>query len=478
MSSQAESNYEDEIEEQVEEGAIRYVLVEVAQLEKLLNCCFECGRMPGGRNTGKQRPIKWSKSGANMTAHWRCPCKNNAVSWSTSESIPNTRYRNSNVGIIAAAMVAPIPYVELEAFSKALGLAMFSKMSFIRTAKKHVYPVIDTAYAQMQDNLYNEIPKKPLSISMDGCFDSPGFTAEYCVVTAVEQTTNQIIEVSVTHKSETDGVSQRMEKEGVKKVVDWMYLGRGVEIDEITIDKNPSVMKYLREEAGITYNFDPWHIIKKMRKLIRERAKKIKDEEERTKFKELGRRLMLHVFYCIEAEMDGDIRWEKIMSFFLHIQDIHNWSVGDKFNVLIHADETTKTGPAFNTGTFQHSLSCAHKEDHESTHEAVSYQSPHFQFLLEMVTSLAFTNDLAYVKYGNWTSEVESSNNIQIIYHPKRKFYPRRGFEIRTKLAVLHFNHNKMAEARGERGKFQIQNFFSFLFRCRIRVSVLFQSQR
>lgn len=265
-----------------------------------------------------------------MTANWHCQCQvSGRVSWSTTEFVaPNTRYRNANVGIVAAAMVAPIPYVELEAFSKSLGLAMFSKRSFIRIAKTHVYPVIDNAYTQMQDTLYNEIPNKPLALSMDGYFDSPGFTAEYCVVTAVEQTTNQIIEVAITHKSETDGVSQRMEKEGVRKVIEKMTGkkeegGRGVEIDEITIDKNPSVMKYLRE-AGHTYNFDPWHIIKKLRKLIREKSKKIKDEQERQRFKELGRRLMLHVFNSIETEMDGDRRWEKIISFFLHIQKIHN----------------------------------------------------------------------------------------------------------------------------------------------------------
>lgn len=41
----------------------RYVLVELSQLEKLLQRCPDCGRLPGGRSTGQRRHIKWLKNG-------------------------------------------------------------------------------------------------------------------------------------------------------------------------------------------------------------------------------------------------------------------------------------------------------------------------------------------------------------------------------------------------------------------------------
>lgn len=41
----------------------KFALVEISQLEKLLQRCINCGKLPGRNQTGKDRDIKWTKSG-------------------------------------------------------------------------------------------------------------------------------------------------------------------------------------------------------------------------------------------------------------------------------------------------------------------------------------------------------------------------------------------------------------------------------
>jgi hypothetical protein len=361
-----------------------------------------------------------------LTAIIRCQCNNyTRTRWSTQGYIPNTNLHTGNVALAAASVVAPVAYVDLDSLSRAASIPMFSKMSFLRYSKSFVFPSIENMYSRNQTDLYSSIGEN-IEISVDGAYDSPGFTAEYCTVSAIEMESKQVLEISTIQKKECQNISARMEPEGVKRVLDEIT-DRQVSIENVTTDKNPSVCKLLKDRK-ISYAFDCWHLMKKMQKEIRAESKKIANDKERGEFKALGRRLMLHFYNSVENS-EGRVRIEKMLSFFLHVQGIHSWN-NDNFSDIIQQEERTKTGTLFTNGHFENFFSCDHQQDYTSAHELVESSSHAFQFLLEMVTKNIFLDDLVKIQHGHATSENESFNNICIIYHPKRKFYSFRGFQV------------------------------------------------
>jgi isoaspartyl peptidase/L-asparaginase-like protein (Ntn-hydrolase superfamily) len=72
----------------------------------------------------------------------------------------------------------------------------------------------------------------------------------------IEETTKMVAEFSVTHKSEVENVSQRMELAGMKKCLE--NLEKQVKVGVITIDKHAQVTAYLRQQ-NYDYHFDSWH---------------------------------------------------------------------------------------------------------------------------------------------------------------------------------------------------------------------------
>src|SRR3569623_2883007 len=138
--------------------------------------------------------------GTNLTAITRCACNNHVRSrWSCQTFIPGTEMRSGNISLVAAALVAPVSFVDLSSLFEAAGIAMMSKMSFIEIAKNFVYPSVQNAYYRQQSDLQRSIPD-PICVSMDGAYDSPGYSAEYCAVTAIEDYSHQVLNFAIVHK--------------------------------------------------------------------------------------------------------------------------------------------------------------------------------------------------------------------------------------------------------------------------------------
>lgn len=140
--------------------------------------------MPGGKNTGKNRTINWTKTGnkynyaflehiflgSNLTAVTRCACVGQGrLRWSTQEYVPETNIRTGNLSIVASCAAAPIPFVELDAFSRAADIPMMGKTTFCKLSKKFVFPTIEAKYLRNQSDLYRSIEDN-INVSLDGSY--------------------------------------------------------------------------------------------------------------------------------------------------------------------------------------------------------------------------------------------------------------------------------------------------------------------
>lgn len=436
----------------------KHVIIEVEILEKLLQRCVLCGDLPGGCSTGKARNITWTQSGTSLTATMRCKCKvNDDIRWSTQHFIDGTKTRTGNVAVAAAAQVAPIAYPELFSFFQALSMPIFSKSSFLRLSENYVWPTVEAQYKAQQSQIFTGLAD-PVNVALDGQYDSPGYSAELCAVSALDTDLKQIIEFSVIQKNETDGVSGRMEWVGVENCLKAIEAQRKVE--SVTVDKHPQVVARLNAQK-YHVNYDPWHRLKSLKKELRAFIKKT-DEADRPLLKSLSRRLILQIWSAIEqSNGDPKICQELVFSFFLHIQGIHSWSKDQKFADLIVAISPTKTCARFSKERFEKTTGCSHAPGQINDHLKVPNTSPYFQALLSIVAKTAFMNDLDRMRITSATSAVESFHSICIKYRPKRKFFNKRGFIRRTMLSVLHFNGNRRAELRGDRVVQEIYRCFS-----------------
>ena len=66
--------------------------------------------------------------------------------------------------------------------------------------------------------------------------DSPGYCAEYCTYTAMDDTTKNILDIAVVNKKTTELNSVIMEKQGLEKVLKNLVKKKKVRISEIATD--------------------------------------------------------------------------------------------------------------------------------------------------------------------------------------------------------------------------------------------------
>uniref|UniRef100_A0A914CXI8 Transposase n=1 Tax=Acrobeloides nanus TaxID=290746 RepID=A0A914CXI8_9BILA len=457
----------DELDESLEDDEFEYVIVEKSQLLQLLQRCHLCGKYPREKSVKKattsrrsdppMRHIKWAKRGVNVTAAYYCACRGKKqIRWSSQPVLEGTQTRKGNIDIVAAAIAAPISFTDLDAFCRALKLPIISKRRFNVHMSSYVKPCISDMYhMQKSDIIQNDI-ELPLKLAIDGQFDSPGFSAEFCNVSALDIETKKVVTFQQVHKSETDGVSSRMELLGVQKIFDELGIDQ---IEKVCIDKHTQVIAWLKRN-NVDYSFDLWHNCRNINKRLRAELKKL-DGIEKSHLKQLGRRFISHIYRAIEnAAGNSDLAVQHVYSFFLHVLNIHEWNVA-KLIDLIDVEGIQKRGKEFNSITFSTVNSCLHNNVDETFTEPLQPDSTAFKVILQMASSTNFVNDVRRLKEGNVTSFVESYNSVRIHYAPKRKFFKGSGLEMRTMLSIIAWNSIQDAELQGRRKELTRYQYFS-----------------
>ena len=108
-----------------------------------------------------------------------------------------------------------------------------------------------------------------------GYCDSPCHNAKYLTYSLFDQSLKKDIAVSLTQATEVEGVSNRMEKAGLIKVLDEVKQ-KNLKAAQLTTDQHLQIKKYLREqEEDINHQVDVWHFSKYIKtKLLKVSKKK------------------------------------------------------------------------------------------------------------------------------------------------------------------------------------------------------------
>uniref|UniRef100_A0A914DDC9 Uncharacterized protein n=1 Tax=Acrobeloides nanus TaxID=290746 RepID=A0A914DDC9_9BILA len=127
---------------------------------------------------------------------------------------------------------------------------------------------------------------------------------------------------------------------------------------------------------------------------------------------------------------------------------------------IVQKQETDNKFHPF-TERFQQCQKCCHDVAQEFITGPIYPVCKPFIELYKIATTTTFLEDLCHLKSGRATSIVESFHNVSIKFRPKRRYYTRYGFRLRTRLAIISFNENIRAEKRGDRKIIGEYTYFS-----------------
>lgn len=245
----------------------RTLLVYESKLKQLFSKCLKCGSFVHDIKELKRLGSQYKVS---------MECLNGcSTSWSSQPELDST-VGAASLMVTAAAELVGIPFSKLKRFAYVLNLKFIEKSTFYRLRGDYVFPAIDHAWKVHQQNLVAELRAGKLNIGIDGQCDTPRHNATYCTVTAMDCTSNKVVEVQVVNVKDVKN-SQGMEKEGLVRVVDSMENNLNLNIRLISTDRHIQIRKMMASNpryAHIIHQFDPWHLAKNISKKLTKLAKK------------------------------------------------------------------------------------------------------------------------------------------------------------------------------------------------------------
>ncbi|KAF8370444.1 hypothetical protein PRIPAC_76873 [Pristionchus pacificus] len=250
----------------------KYAIVEDSSLKRLFKRCEECG---ASLDTSS---ITIRRCGSARIVSYHCineEC-NAFVTWESQEKVGQGRGKvySANHKIPVAAFVTGMPFPRFIDFGKLLDIDLPCDSSLRRNMREYGGVAIERVFEGWQEAAreiaVNASEGRGLQVSIDGQYDSPGYTASNCKVTIIDCETKLALAGIALHKDEDgiDGISCRMESEGaLRGLVE--LIEDGIEIRTRVGDQNGMVNKKLREHpltANIENLNDWWHVQRPLRK--------------------------------------------------------------------------------------------------------------------------------------------------------------------------------------------------------------------
>ncbi|KAF8365972.1 hypothetical protein PRIPAC_83801 [Pristionchus pacificus] len=407
----------DSVDESTSLELPEFLLIESSQLLSLFDRCPSCGLKAIVSRS-------FTLNGSAVRIAWDCEHCVTPQSW-RSQSLLKGRYYHGNVKLVTAAHTTGLPFPRLHDFASVMGLSLPKERTIHDLLVRLVFPATDFIYVnhmkEVGSIVRNAMNRRGLDLSMDGRYDSPGFSASNCTVSAIYLKTNLILEIVNKHKKEIgiNNVSGRMEKAGVREGLRRIQAMQ-LRIRSVCTDNDAKLGKMLREDVlfkDIQHLLDFWHLIKSINHDLREIAKK---------------------------RSCGNIQYwrRKIINhaYFLHFKYAKSRQLGLNYwkAVLPHV-----TGRHTNLGKipFLDGIRrCKHKRLQPSTLHQIKRDSDEYQELKAVIMKPTFLAGFLRAIPKKNTSPNECFNSIINLYAPKSRACSPRWYSERVKLATLHSN--------------------------------------
>ncbi|KAF8371699.1 hypothetical protein PRIPAC_78128 [Pristionchus pacificus] len=364
-------------------------------------------------------------NGSALVLKWNCERCDGPQTWSSQPKLKG-RFFEGNIKLVCSAHTTALPISRLLDFGHELGLALPAERTMRDYLSKLVIPAVNTIYCNhmrmVQSTVRNTMSGGGLDISMDGRYDSPGFSATNCTVSAVDLSSNLVIMIVNKNKEEKgiENVSGRMEKEGVKEGVRRIHAMQ-LKIRSICTDNDAKIGKMLREDPvfkGIKHLLDFWHLIKGINHDLRELSKK----KSCPNIHHWRNKIINHAYYChYKYGRDRTLCMNYWIAALPHVTGKHRG-----FRKIPFLKGIRK---------------CKHAALGKDNMHLIKRDSEEYQELKAVIMKPTFLSGLLRASPKTNTSPNESYNSIINMYAPKSRACSPKWYEERVKLATMHFNN-------------------------------------
>ena len=207
-------------------------------------------KCPNEECSEKSKVVNHKLVGGVLQVSWNCP-NNHSGYWVSSQVLCQKNGQDiysTSLLFALGLLLSGNHYDKIMLFCKFLGLNFISRQTFHRMQKHYIIPCISSFWEDMKSEVWKVLANEQLILCGDGRNDSPGHCAKYCVYLLMEQFLDIIVDIQVTDKRQTGGVSTNMEVYTLKKLLE-RIVGKLL-LSEIVTDASATIMKLVRDMKG------------------------------------------------------------------------------------------------------------------------------------------------------------------------------------------------------------------------------------
>ncbi|XP_070548761.1 uncharacterized protein [Ptychodera flava] len=376
-------------------------------LDILFKRCSECGEIV--------TEVSRSTNGSMLTVKMTCIRSHNVI-W-RSQPIIN-RMSVGNLLMAAAILFSGNTFNRIAQCFSFLNLTFFSEVTYLSTQNRYLFPVINTAWERESTQVKADLRNmETVKLSGDGRCDSPGYSAKYGLYSFIEQSSEKVVDFTVTQVSQVAN-SNAMEKAGFKKTLD-RILTDEVKVSTVATDRHLQIANTMKKDyPEISHQFDVWHVAKSITKRLTEYTKRKKYKDLKPWVQSVSNHLWWSAATC---DGNPDILREKWLSIVHHTANVHDWDGCTHFH------------------------GCAHpplERDDEKAIKWLKIGEPSHDVLKEVVFDKKIQAAAEKLSEFCHTGSLESFHALLTKYCPKRQHFSYKGMVARAQLAALDHNAN------------------------------------
>ncbi|XP_055999261.1 uncharacterized protein LOC125649364 [Ostrea edulis] len=329
--------------------------------------------------------LRTGNIGSALYIFWECTQKHLAHKW-CSQPLLNRRLHGGDLQIASAILTSGNNYAKVKLFADFLKLYFPSISKFSAIQRTYLIPTINTFWREEQLGTVESLQGQEIIALGDGRNDSPGHSAQYCTYSIMDNSSKKIISIITMDKRETGKKSTNMEKGCFLKAMEDLR-DNGVVVAEVVTDAHLQIGAVMKNRfPEIKHSHDIWHAAKNLGKKVVAAGQ----SKECRPLLEWSRDIINHFWHACSLATDVD----SFMVCFFYIAT--NWGGPP--------DETAKT---------------------EAPSKAVYAD-----------------RGLNFATHRRSTAELETFNNLILMYCGKRFAFSPPVYRARSQLAALDYNNN------------------------------------
>lgn len=199
----------------------------------------------------REKEVRHRCEGGVVVISWSCG-GGHCGQWESSEVLcekgRGQKVYVNTVLLAASVLVSGNNFEKVSLLSRCLNLNFICRSTFQRVQKLYAVPAIKTLWEDMKAAMEKVFKDEQLVLAGDGRNDSPGFCAQYCVYSVMDEITKAIVDVEIKDKRETGGSSPAMEVAALKVILE--RLAEKYKVGELTTDASSSVIALVKKLKG------------------------------------------------------------------------------------------------------------------------------------------------------------------------------------------------------------------------------------